>query len=562
MAITNIKRETAQESPDLTITRQIDELERISQEERDNTLGDDWFQEVRDFHSLTGRFPASPTFRPRVVVPQLQTLMLNEATDLSDQQPKIFIMKDGKRDRQAEDGFTEHWRQQYFNNKIFLAELWGLYCGTGFIQVGFDPEAKRGQGQVWMEVRDPSTVFPDPGSADPEQWVYVILKDRMYIDEIQRLWPENGYRVHPRNVLGRASAPPDGFDIGLKLPDGPMSISGGIPTIKPSGDGRLTVRHLYIRDYTSMDIPKEDVERIQSQLGALIPAPQRKLRWPNGRWIVECDGIVLADGDNPYPFRSWPIIPYHAMPTLGSFWCPPPVRYTKGLQELAERHLTQNFENAVRTNNMIWFIDERTGLRAEEFGGIPAQVCIINANSPVPECKYPQAMPAHMTQAPQQLLTLQKELQGFTPARAGQQAPGNVGADLNDASIFQSQFLTRMRARMMAESVQRTAELVFWTMRNLKQGTQFISQDSGDVKLTAWPELGPIEDYDVYLDHTSIRPMSAAAMRTLVMGLLKEGHMPLGRALEALEFPDSAEIAAEVKEELQLSALSKLKRPR
>jgi hypothetical protein len=103
---------------------------------------------------------------------------------------------------------------------------------------------------------------------------------------------------------------------------------------------------------------------------------------------------------------------------------------------------------------------------------------------------------------------------------------------------------------------------VFWTMRNLKQGTQFVSQDSGDVKLTAWPELGPIEDYDVYLDHTSIRPMSAAAMRSMVMGLLDKGHLPLKWALEALDFPDAQEIADAQKEELQLAALSKLKRPR
>lgn len=561
MPVTIMRRPSETESPDTVLVRQLDELERIAEEERNNTLGDEWFQEIKDFHSLSGRYPVSPSFRPRVIIPQLQTLMLNEATDLSDQQPKIFIMRDGKRDRQTEDGFSEHWRQQYFNNKIFLAELWALYAGTGFIQVGFDPQAKRGRGEVWMEVRDPSTVYPDPSSTNPDQWVYVLLKDRMYLDEIQRLWPDRGYLVKPQNLVGRTPVS-QGMDIGLKLPEGPMRVTGGIPSQRPTGDARMTVRHLYIRDYNREEISKEDRERIQQQLGALIPAPTHKLRWPNGRWVVECDGVILADGPNPNPKRAWPVIPFQSMPTLESFWCPPPIRYTKNLQELAERHMTQNFENATRVNNMIWFIDERTGLKAEEFGGIPAQVCIINANAPVPESKAPAPMPAHLVQIPQQLLQLQKELQGFTPARSGQQQAGNIGADLNDASIFQSQYLTRMRARMMAESVQRAAELVFWTMRNYQQGTKFTNVSNGDIQMTAWPELGDIEDYEVYLDHTSIRPMSAAAMRTMVMGLLDKGHVPLRWALEALDVPDAEEIADMQRNELELAAMSKLKRPR
>lgn len=550
------------ENPDATLVRQIDELERIATEERDSKLGQGWFEEVRDFYSLTGVQAASPTFRPKLTIPKLQSRMLNEATDLSDQQPKVFILRDSKRDRKTEDAFTEHWRQNYFNNKIFLAELWSLYAGTGFIQVGFDAFARRGRGEVWMEVRDPSTVFPDPGNIDPDHWVYLILKDRLYIDEIRATWPDNGYRL--RGPLGAAQISTDQSSIGLTLPEGPMRMAGGTPNQNiGSSDGRLEVRYLYIRDYTSEEISKEDRERIQQHLHPLIPAPKRKLKYPNGRWVVECNGVILADGSNPVPFRGYPITPYHSMPSLDSFWCPPPIRYTKGIQELSERQYTQNYENAVRLNNGTWFIDEKTGLTADEFGGLPAQICIINANSPVPQCVWPSAMPAHMMQMPDTLLKLQDDIQGFTPGRMGEGSKGNVSVGLQDATIFQGQYLTRMRARLMAESVQRSAELVFWTMaRNLKVGTAFLASGEDSKGMQLWPEMGPIDDYEVFLDQTSIRPVSMAAMRQLVLGLLKDGHLPLKYALEALEFPDAQEIADVQRQELEASVLSKLKRPR
>ena len=332
-------------NPDLLITRQMDELWRLSEEERDRQIGSTWLKEVYDFYTLTGGTSSSaPSFRPRVIIPELQMLVLSEATDISESFPKVFVLNKGKREKERERAFQEHWRQQQYSVQQLLAEIWALFAGTGFLQIGLDPEGRRGRGEVWMNSRDPATCCVDPGTIDNQHWVYHGFEDRMYIDEICRLWPETGRRLR-RNMKGyRSLRIGYGADEagsgpgGLQLPEGPMRYgSGGVPQKRVPGDGLLTVRQLFINDYATTPLSEQERKLISDRLGPLVAAPQYKLKYPHGRWLVESEGVVLADGDSWIPLRRNCLIPVQAMPRLRSFWVPPPVRYSKSLQELAER---------------------------------------------------------------------------------------------------------------------------------------------------------------------------------------------------------------------------------
>jgi len=555
-----------EDSPDLALIAQLDALQDASDQERDRRLGQGWFEDVRSFFNIDPATYSAPTFRPRIVIPELQVLMLNEATDLSDALPKIFITHKTSRDKDREKAYQENWRQSFYNNRLLEAEIWALFGGTGFIQVGFDAAARHGKGEVYIESRDPDTVHPDPGTKDWKRWAYVQFHDRLYIDEVRSNWPTTGYSVVPRRGPAPGIAAGSGtMGSGLSMPPGPMSTGPGMSQRLVSSDSIVSVRHTFIRDYTTIDLTKEEKERLRETLDPLLAVPSVRKMYPNGRWIVDCEGTILADGPNPFPLGLFPIIPYRAMPSLGWFWGVPPIRYTRTLQQVAERMYTQTFENAVRLNNGIWFIDEATGLDSDSFAGLPAEIQVINSQSRVPEVKWPAPMPAHMTQMPASLLDLQRRLQGFSPSRAGESAKGNQSADLYDSTIFQSQFLTRLRSRLMAEPVQATAELVFYTMcRFYKDGQAFSGIESGDVKWTQWNGVdeSALQDYNIMLDPGSLRPVSMTAMRSLVTDLLQKGQIPLRFALEQLEFPNSDEIAEAQQQQQELAALSKIKRPR
>src|SRR5580700_3069578 len=92
------KSEPSYASADRAITKQLDELERISTVERDKHLGRDYFRDIKDFYALNDDHRNWPSYRPSVKIPQLQTLVLNEATDITDASIKVYITKDGKSD--------------------------------------------------------------------------------------------------------------------------------------------------------------------------------------------------------------------------------------------------------------------------------------------------------------------------------------------------------------------------------------------------------------------------------------------------------------------------------
>ena len=75
-----------------------------------------------------------------------------------------------------------------------------------------------------------------------------------------------------------------------------------------------------------------------------------------------------------------------------------------------------------------------------------------------------------------------------------------------------------------------------------------------------WQPAKAADDYDIRLADGSIRPMSEAALRSQVIELKKAGMIDVAHALEMLDVPDWEEIAEAVQKEMELAALSKVKR--
>jgi hypothetical protein len=116
----------------------------------------------------------------------------------------------------------------------------------------------------------------------------------------------------------------------------------------------------------------------------------------------------------------------------------------------------------------------------------------------------------------------------------------------------------------MAEPIQATAEMVFYTMcRFYKDGQAFAGVDGNDVQWTKWEGIeSGMEDYSIQLDPGSLKPVSMTALRTIVVDLLKAGQIPLKYALDILEVPQGDEIAEAQQQAQELAALSKIRRPR
>lgn len=547
-------------SPIPTLVRQMDELQRISSDYKREQLGEDWFRDVRDFFSLQTMQATAPSFRPRVIVPELQMYMLAEAGDVTDNSPVIYITeREHGRDKAREQAMRGAWRQGQFNIQLFLAQLWANLGGTGIAMVGFDPWARGGRGETWLKVCDPGNCYPDPAASSEDDWEYFVLVEKKYLDWVQARFPEQGYRIEARP----STHTPGSGDTTLGMPFGPMMSPGGLPEqYTGMSDGQVSFRRSWTNDTT--------IEKVRDLAGSaagkeldIAPSKYRKM-FPNGRLTMDAEGTILFDGDNYVPHRQFPFVRFWGMPSLQGFWGVPPIRYTRSLQELAERMYTQVFENAIRLNNGWILIPNTTGIDADKFGGLPGEITVYDAmQGHKPEVVWPKEMPAHMAQLPQLLLEEQRRVQGHTEARQGNPGAGNVSEDLYEAAVGQASKITKIRGRFFAASVQRAAELVFYFMARFhKNALQFPPAEKGSEELTQWKPIdGESLYYDVWLDEGSIEPMSQQNLRKTALALKQAGLYDIESTLEALGLPNAKEIAEKVTQQLQLEALANVKSP-
>jgi len=551
---------------DKAIARQLDELERISKYERDKHLGRDYFNDIENFYGLEDSDDARPSFRPRVRIPQLQTLVLNEAVDITDSSPKIYITKKGERDKEREKFYQANWRQGCYNNRIMEAFVWAMLSNLGYLQIGFNPMARKGRGCTWLDMRNPKTVFPDPYARSDSDWSFLIWEDWMYVDDVHRRWPDKGYLVRPHLYAGEAD-PYGSVDGALEFPEASPLSQGQTQDRKIFRDNRVRVRHCFMFDTTREKV--KDYAGSESEALELVH-PRFRYKYPDGRWITECEGVVLADGNNWCPqlpdddLGTFPLVRLSAMPTISNFWGPPPVKLSRSLQETAERLYTQTFENVVRLNNGVIIIRNNSGLDPQAIGWLPGEVLMINAGTDPPQVINPQPLPQHMMTLPANILAIQKELQGYSQARQGNPGAGNISPDLFDASIYASQAMTRLRARMLAESIQRLAQIVFYVQSRYQRlpDRRFIGIEREEVSFASWEPTDSMDQYDAYLDEGSLRVLSGTALKSVVGALAKAGMLPTKYVLESLDVPNAEEISEEKLRESELAALARVKRPR
>jgi len=536
-------------------SRQIDELVRQSEDARKEIYGPNWDRDCQNFYNLFETSKKMPSYRPRITAPQLQILLLQEAAEATDTNMRVFIHKKDARDKDKEKAFQEYWKQQFFGLQTLMASVYAQFSGTAWLSVGNDPNARRGKGLVWLRARKQGTVYCDPSSPWPEDWAWQCVEDYVYLDKAKKDTPYHMDQV--KKVTGKSATLAGGPAGDLEMPPGPMSItSRGLPTGDAySTDGLMRRRVLYCCDGTLREPTRAEVAVFEKRK---MPVPEALPKYPAGRMVVDIEGTIVSDGESWCPLPDmWPNVPVWSLPPWDSVWCPAPMKYTKPLQDAAEQQMTNTFENAKRLNNGMMVIHESTGLVANSVGGFPGEIQVVAAASQPGqgiEIKYPPPMPSQMTQLPQIWLGLQKELRGATQSRQGNMNPGNIGPDLFEAAVSQSQSGTRLTARLYAWSIQKVVELLFYTMsKSFNDPMVFRDKE----KVVKWEPDSAADEYEVQVPEGAIRPMSESALRSMVIELKKAGMMDTRHGLDLMDIPDSDEIADAIEKEMALAALAK-----
>lgn len=542
--------------------------------------GFDKFQDWLDLYSGKHYPDTMPSYRPPVVANELRTLVLSEASDLSDAGLRIYVMRDPQsrgRDEQAERALRAIWVRQQVDLKLVEAVVWYFITGVGFLRVLWDPDAYYGYGDVVVEALDPRVVLPDPDAPDDQKWLYVGLESVLDLAEIKRLFPTTSWKVKPDDQYSVKET----HDVGSRYGTGyaPAGLTPSYPYAGPLADSslllhaypgykkaRARVLSFFVRDDTLETVVEPltdpDGKPLLDENGNQRFQEIRRLKYPGGRYIVGANGAILVDSPNPNPGGDFGILRVVLEPTLGRFWGTGFTQQTGELQLSADKLLSSMVENAIRLNNGIVVVRGNTGVDWETFSGIPGQIVQLGRDGDF-DIKYPNPMPPDMVQAPWRLLDLQRRILGFPDPRTGLGGRGNVSPELTETEIAQSQGMTRLRAKYLYHTVQRLAEMIFARMAWGYTVERVIPAVEGErFEPVVWQPIERPERYAVYVDPASFQVMSRSMLRRLSLALYRLGLIDRRAALEVLGWPDWESVADRLDKAEQLAAAAKLESKR
>ena len=536
--------------------RHIDEWQRISESKRNEVLGLNFFDEVKQFFEMSVVGP-NLRYRPSLSIPELQVLMMREANDLSEFQPQAYIYSQKKSARlnEIEEAFAAQWGQMFVPFHLLFAFLLAQFAGTAFLQVGIDARANNGLGRMWTKCRDPRTVHMDPNTDYTLNWSWIILEDSMHLDEVRSRFPEKAKWLPryagaaPRDL--RAAEGSNGFI----LPPGPFQSMPALDATSAPRGMATRVRWCLCKDYSRELIPPPP---------ANPDAPPRyKWIYPNGRMMVECENVILADGAIPWPQGRFNLVPVWGTPPLFGPWAVPPTRYTQNLQSLAEKFYAQSYENFWRLNNGVWLLPDSAEITQGEFGGIPGEKVTYKGERP-PTCVTPPAFPDSASKMPEMLLQKQRDIHGFTQARQGNPGDGNLSPELFDAAVLRGQGMTQLRGRLASMSVLEFAKCVAFAMIAFMPKQKMPLKDNrGNFKVIDFNGADEsIEDLTMLLDDGSFHVKSQAIVARIAEGLMGKGALPIGEGLAMLGYPNANEIGERVQQEMALKAAAAVSDPR
>ena len=526
-------------------------LEEASKAKKELAHDDQWDDVENNFWGE--QWPTStPTFKPPIVVNEMQKLVFEEVSDLTDTKVGVFIHKDAadpERDEEIEKSFQALWQREFVDYQLMLALVNASVKPCGFMGCFWEPTKYHGQGEVVIVSLNPKHVHPDPDAEDDERWRYVIYEDPLDLVLIRSTWVDQGWRVKPEANLSTM------LDAGSSTKSsgrfkGPLYAPGSGLIAEGYAKARAVVKTLFIYD----DELEETVDTFTGPDGEEQARVYVVQKYPNGRMLQWCNNVVLFDGPNPY-YGRFPIIRVTLVLSPGYFWPPQsPVQGVVELQKASNKMESQTVENAIRLNNGTVIADANSGINPSNYARIPGQP-ILTKQGTKATIVYPPPMPPDMVNAGERMRGILRSQMGFTPSRIGTGQRGNVSAELNETEISQAMSLSRLRGRLLHMAVQKLAQMILERMVQFYTTVRRMPYIAGSrwEKVT-WNPVDHNAMYKALVDPASFQVKSKVMMQRLYLALAKLGKISSQDLLEMLELPNAEQMAQRLNQELELAA--------
>lgn len=323
-----------------------------------------------------------PSYRHSEVINFVFQAIQSVVPIITDSRPRINYVPQEPTDQDFAALLNEVAEADWTRNN-WLAELTELvydahFYGTGLSSVCFDDSADHGAGAIKFESEDPFWCFPAPEARDTnKECPYFVHARPRAIDWVKKRWPEHKDHVKADLIDLMKGAKTELRKITFRSPvDDKLYLEqDGQPADSLDKEKALVIT-VWIKD----DETFEEFEK-DSPDGSKV-YEQRK-RFPNGRRITICSGVLLEDGPNPYEDGEIPFARFQNYVLPREFWGISEVEQLESPQRIFNKLVSFSLDVLTLMGNPVWIVSNDSEVDVENLFNRPGLIIEKNPGSEV-----------------------------------------------------------------------------------------------------------------------------------------------------------------------------------
>ncbi len=276
------------------------------------------------------------------------------------------------------------WQKKNWGAQLLEAVYDSNIYGTGHSSMQFNPKLNFNRGDIEFKSEDIFYIFPDPDARDPNQdCPGYITAVPTAVGKIKKKYPKVADFIKP-----------DLIDImkGSKTDLGQMKFRSPVdPKIVMEGSSSMDLvdkdRSLLITCYLSPEHCEDDYDEHEKIMrdpvsGAETKEYEQTAKYPNGRKIVICNGVLCQDGPNDYDDGE---VPYERYPNYilpREYWGMSEVEQLEGPQKTFNKLVSFALDVLTLMGNPIWMIPSTSGVDEENLTNRPGLNVVYDGDRP------------------------------------------------------------------------------------------------------------------------------------------------------------------------------------
>ncbi len=348
------------------------------------------------------------------------------------------------------------WQKKNWQETLLEVVYDAHFFGAGLSEVCIDEDkVRRGINDIVYKSVDPFHCFPDPDATDcNKECGFFITAVPTEVAKIKKRYPDHKDAIKPDLMDLMKGEKTDLQPLKFRSPvDRRSMVETGQSFDLVDKDKALLITAWLTPEQCEEDYEELDKSLRDPETGSVTPQFEQVAKYPNGRRVVLCNGVLLADDMNPYEDGKIPLqrLVNYTLPR--EFWGISEVEQLEGPQRVFNKLFSFALDVLTLMGNPIWKVPTSAMIDPENLMNRPGLVVEYDGDK-APEREEGVALQPYVLQLADKVAEYVDSLSGSQDVSRGVQPTGVTAASAISALQEASNTRIRLKARIMDGNLQ------------------------------------------------------------------------------------------------------------